>query len=107
MYEHYLTAIYRYVFYRVGDVAEAEDLTEMVFQSVGSARQIRSARGAVQRVALSDAHNVVIDRHRTHKSGCLTGASRCRPMKPWSRRSTRCLGEHRNISAGAVATVGS
>ena len=31
LYERYLAQIYRYVFYRVNDVAEAEDLTEMVF----------------------------------------------------------------------------
>ena len=31
LYEQQLAAIYRYIFYRVGNVAEAEDLTETVF----------------------------------------------------------------------------
>ena len=69
LYERYLAQIYRYVFYRVNDVAEAEDLTEMVFlkawEALGDYRLRDAPFGAwLYRIA----HNVVVDRHRTHKA---------------------------------------
>ena len=68
LYERYLARIYRYVFYRVNDVAEAEDLTEMVFLKAWEALEDYRLRdvpfGAwLYRIA----HNVIVDRHRTHK----------------------------------------
>jgi len=68
LYKRYLALIYRYVFYRVNDVAEAEDLTEQVFLKAWEALghfQLREVPfGAwLYRIA----HNVVVDRHRTHK----------------------------------------
>ncbi len=68
LYERYLARIYRYVFYRVNDVAEAEDLTEMVFLKAWEALESYRMRdvpfGAwLYRIA----HNAVVDRHRTHK----------------------------------------
>jgi len=68
LYEHYLTAIYRYVFYRVGDVAEAEDLTETVFLKAWEALDKYEVREVPFSAWLYRiAHNVIIDRHRTHK----------------------------------------
>ena len=69
LYERYRARIYRYVFYRVDDAAEAEDLTELVFLKAWEALEHYRARdvpfGAwLYRIA----HNVVIDRHRTHKA---------------------------------------
>jgi RNA polymerase sigma-70 factor, ECF subfamily len=68
LYERYLARIYRYVFYRVNDAAEAEDLTEMVFlkawEALGGYRLRDVPFGAwLYRIA----RNVVVDRHRTHK----------------------------------------
>jgi RNA polymerase sigma-70 factor (ECF subfamily) len=68
LYERYLARIYRYVFYRVNDAAEAEDLTETVFLKAWEALEDYRLRdvpfGAwLYRIA----HNVVVDRHRTHK----------------------------------------
>lgn len=68
LYERYLARIYRYVFYRINDVAEAEDLTEMVFlkawEALGDYRVRDVPFGAwLYRIA----HNIVIDRHRTRK----------------------------------------
>ena len=68
LYERYLARIYRYAFYRVNDVAEAEDLTEVVFlkawEALGNYRLQDVPFGAwLYRIA----HNVIIDRHRTRK----------------------------------------
>lgn len=69
LYERYLVRIYRYVIYRVNDVAEAEDLTEMIFLKAWEALEDYRLRdvpfGAwLYRIA----HNVIVDRHRTHKA---------------------------------------
>jgi len=69
LYERYLARIYRYAFYRVNDVAEAEDLTEVVFlkawEALGNYRLQDVPFGAwLYRIA----HNVIIDRHRTYKA---------------------------------------
>ena len=70
LYERYLEQIYRYIYYRVADHSEAEDLTEMVFLKVWErlpemtgASVVRNFRAWLYRVA----HNLVVDRHRTHR----------------------------------------
>ncbi|MCJ7625866.1 MAG: sigma-70 family RNA polymerase sigma factor [Anaerolineaceae bacterium] len=67
LYEMYLDEIYRYIFYRVADHIEAEDLTEITFIKAWKAlpgqkqnREIRNFRAWVYRIA----HNLVVDRHR-------------------------------------------
>lgn len=68
LYERYYDSLYRYIFFRVGDSDEAEDLTAVVFirawESLPSYRQ-RSLnyRSWLYRIA----HNLLIDRHRTQK----------------------------------------
>lgn len=65
LYERYVTAIYRYVYYRVGSVEDAEDLTARVF-----ARALKHVPGYSDRgVPFSAwlyriAHNVVANFHR-------------------------------------------
>ena len=56
------------MYYRVADQAEVEDMTEMVFLKTwevlpGSSAQIGNIRAWLYRVA----HNLVVDRYRTHK----------------------------------------
>ena len=68
LYERYLDEIYRYLYYRVADQAQVEDMTEMVFLKAwevlpGSCVPIRNIRAWLYRVA----HNLVVDRYRTHK----------------------------------------
>jgi RNA polymerase sigma-70 factor (ECF subfamily) len=68
LYELYLDEIYRYIYYRVAEQAEAEDLTEMVFLKAWetlpeSSEPMDDIRAWLYRVA----HNLVIDRHRTRK----------------------------------------
>lgn len=67
-YELHLNEIYRYIFFRVGDHHEAEDLTEKVFLdawenliSAGKGKKIEYARAWIYKIA----RNKVIDYYRT------------------------------------------
>lgn len=69
LYEMHLDAIYRYVYYRVGGKAQAEDLTETVFlkawESLDSYERTNVPFIAwLYRIA----HNAVVDYYRTRKS---------------------------------------
>ena len=69
LYERYMEQIYRYVYYRVSDRDEAEDLTETIFVKAWEALPRFQSRGATFRAWLYRiAHNAVIDRHRTRKT---------------------------------------
>ena len=69
LYERYMEQIYRYVYYRVSDRDEAEDLTETIFVKAWEALPRFRPQGATFRAWLYRiAHNAVIDRHRTHKT---------------------------------------
>jgi RNA polymerase sigma-70 factor (ECF subfamily) len=68
LYEQQLAAIYRYIFYRVGNVAEAEDLTETVFlkawEALGHYQRHEAPFSAwLYRIA----HNVIVDRYRSQR----------------------------------------
>lgn len=69
IYTRYLDAIYRYVFYRIYDADDAEDLTETVFlkawQSISDYKNIGLKFSCwLYRIA----HNTVIDYHRRKKA---------------------------------------
>ncbi len=75
LYERYLNAIYRYVYYRVGEVADAEDLTELVFLKAWEALDKYEVRDVPFSAWLYRiAHNVIVDRHRTHKDNVALDA---------------------------------
>ena len=70
LYERYLEDIYRYVYYRVLDVEEAEDLTEAAFlrawENLRTARKkpkVQNFRAWIYRIT----HNLVIDYQRKKK----------------------------------------
>ncbi len=67
LYEQYMGDIYRYIYYRVNNHHDAEDLTEQVFlkawESMGQYRGEVPFKGWVFRIA----HNLVIDHYRTRK----------------------------------------
>ena len=70
LYERYLDQIYCYVYYRVANSLEAEDLTEMVFLKAWDA--LPGMRSKVKRLNFRAwlyriAHNLVVDRYRTRK----------------------------------------
>jgi RNA polymerase sigma-70 factor (ECF subfamily) len=69
LYEQHLDDIYQYVYYRVGNHQDAEDLTELTFlkawKSIPHYRVGKTPfRGWLYRIA----HNAVIDAYRTRKS---------------------------------------
>lgn len=68
LYDIYADRIYQYVFYRVGDVAEAHDLSAQVFlqawEAIGEYRwRGRPFSAWLFRIA----HNLVVDYHRTKR----------------------------------------
>lgn len=74
LYLRYLDVIYRYVYFRVGDVHDAEDLTEMTFLRAWESLPSYKNQGSpftswLYRIA----HNLVVDHHR-----------RMRPYQPIS-----------------------
>lgn len=69
LYERYIDQIYRYIFYRVSNQKDAEDLTEMVFLKTFEKIQekpivIENFRAWIYR----SAQNLVIDHYRTSKN---------------------------------------
>lgn len=69
LYDRYLHPLFRYIYYRVADYLEAEDLTELVFlkawEGLGTLDLDNlNFRAWLYRIA----HNAIIDRHRTRKS---------------------------------------
>lgn len=65
LYTCHLDAIYRYTFYRTGDVQDAEDLTEQVFLKAWEAlKNFRPAGNSFINWLYRIAHNIVIDHHR-------------------------------------------
>lgn len=68
LYDMYVDRIYRHVYYRVGNAADAEDLTQQVFlkawQAIGRYRKMASPFLAW---LMTISHNIVIDFYRTRK----------------------------------------
>lgn len=69
LYERYLMAIYRHIFFKIGDELQAEDLTEMVFLKVWEALP----RFDIGRISFRSwlyvvAKNTVVDHYRTRKA---------------------------------------
>jgi len=70
LYERYLDQIYRYVFYRVQTVEEAEDLTEATFVRVWEDFRVRKNKPEIQNFrawVYRVAHNQVVDHYRKKK----------------------------------------
>jgi RNA polymerase sigma-70 factor (ECF subfamily) len=68
LYLHYLDAIYRYVYFRIGNPEDAEDLTEQVFLKAWEALSGYQDFGhPFSSWLYKIAHNMVIDHHRLKK----------------------------------------
>lgn len=70
LYERYADAIFRYVLFQVGgNKLEAEDLTEDVFlRAFKLVLKKRKRDASFKALVYRIAHNLVIDRYRTHKA---------------------------------------
>jgi len=68
LYDMYADRVYRHVYYRVGNVADAEDLTQQVFlkawQAIGRYKKTASPFLAW---LMTISHNLVVDFYRTRK----------------------------------------
>jgi RNA polymerase sigma-70 factor (ECF subfamily) len=68
LYESHLDRVYRYIYYRVGSTAEAEDLSEQVFLKAWEAIDRYESRGVPFVAWLYRlAHNLVIDHYRARR----------------------------------------
>ena len=69
LYQRYLKLIYKYIYYRVGEQDEAEDLTETVFLKVWETLpRFRVEQASFKTWLYRIAHNLLVDRHRTRKT---------------------------------------
>lgn len=68
LYDMYVDRVYRHIYYRVGNVADAEDLTQQVFlkawQAIGRYKKTASPFLAW---LMTISHNLVVDFYRTKK----------------------------------------
>ena len=98
LYKLHLDSIYRYIFYRVGDEREAEDLTETVFLKAWEALdRYRPSEVPFTAWLYRIAHNLLVDRHRTHK---MTDTLDEDHSDPQTDPETRAL---RNVDAAVIA----
>ena len=65
LYLHYLEKIYRYIYFRVGDVGQAEDMTEEVFvRAWESLPKYRIGESRFTSWLYTIAHNLLVDHYR-------------------------------------------
>lgn len=68
LYERHMLEIYRYIYYRIGHVQDAEDMTEVVFLKVWeSLPSFQPGRASFRTWLYRVAKNSLIDRYRTQK----------------------------------------
>lgn len=68
LYEIYMDEIYRYFFYRLGHVQDAEDMTERTFLKVWeSLDRFETGRASFRTWLYRVAHNLLVDHYRTDK----------------------------------------
>ena len=67
LYDHYLDLIYRHIYYRVGDVHDAEDLTQQVFMKAWKALGKYKKKSAFGAWLMTISRNLIIDHYRARK----------------------------------------
>ena len=108
LYRVHLDAIYRYIFFRVGNPSDAEDLTEQVFLNAWEAFPRYQQRGYPFTTWLYRiAHNVIIDHHRQQKPLLATplSAQSDRPSKETPALDQVIEAEEATALASAVAQL--
>ncbi len=102
LYERYLNTIYRYVLYRVSDVAEAEDLTETTFLKAWQALADYRVRDVPFNAWLYRiAHNVIVDQHRTRKD--TLSLDQYIEIRDETASPEDCLGWHESVESLTLA----
>ena len=109
LYLLHMDAIYRYVYMRVGDAEDAEDLTEQVFLKAWEALPGYQQRGNrftswLYRIA----HNVVVDQHRRRRQPILSMP--LSEMGAWESKQSTALdqiikAEEATVLASAIAQL--
>jgi RNA polymerase sigma-70 factor (ECF subfamily) len=99
LYDIHVDQIYRHIFYRVGNISDAEDLTQQVFirawQAIG-----RYQRKSVPFLAwlMTISRNLVIDFYRAHKEkGSLDDEYEATNQEPGPEQLTETKLEHREL----------
>ena len=67
VYQRYATPIYRYTFARVGNQADAEDITSLVFMDALKSWQRFKLKGNIPAWLFTIARNKIVDRYRRRK----------------------------------------
>jgi len=105
LYERYLDSIYRYIYYRIGDANEAEDLTEIVFFRTWRKiveKEFDATRLNFRPWIFKIAHNLVIDTYRNNdESVSLKHISSIVDDAP----SPQLLAEEREINSTLLSAI--
>jgi RNA polymerase sigma-70 factor, ECF subfamily len=100
IYERYLDEIHRYVYFRVADRFEAEDLTETIFLKAWEALpRFRSPDVNLRAWIYRIAHNTVVDHYRTHKPASELPLEQARDASPLPEHRIQNLEEHERLAA--------
>jgi RNA polymerase sigma-70 factor (ECF subfamily) len=103
LYSLHLTAIYRYIFFRVGDEAEAEDLTEEVFVKAWQALpKYRPREHPFTSWLYRIAHNLTVDYHRKQVPISLSDPD-LHSLPTMSSSTEDIVEHHQSMSALAAA----
>jgi RNA polymerase sigma-70 factor (ECF subfamily) len=99
LYERYLEEIQRYVFYRVADRFDAEDLTETVFlRAWGSLSGFESSGVNLRAWLYRIAHNSVVDYYRTRKATADLSMVEPRDSRPLPERQVEDRDERQQLA---------
>lgn len=100
LYERYLDEIQRFVFYRVADRLEAEDLTETVFLKAWEALpRFESSNVNLRAWLYRIAHNSLIDHYRTRKVTTELSAEQLHDTHPLPERLVQDLDDQKQLAA--------
>lgn len=99
LYERYLDEIQRYIFYRVANRHDAEDLTETVFLKAWEALpRFKSSNVNLRAWLYRIAHNTLIDHYRTHKLTTDLSAEQMRDAQPNPERQIQDRDEQKRLA---------
>jgi len=109
LYSKHLETVYRYIYYRTGDVRDAEDLTEQVFLKAWEAMsRYRPVGSCFCSWLYRISHNIVVDHHRREKRVIyaeLEGDNLPPDGAEWSLLDTIISAEETSVLAAAIVRL--